>query len=95
MEALIAVGLAGNVVQFLQGAGTLIAEANAIRISGSPSSLPHLQSLSKTLIDQTAVLRTRLKACSATLKEEDQASQCLCGRVAFANCGIQNLLDLA
>lgn len=95
MEALIAVGLAGNVVQFLQGAGTLIAEANAIRISGSPSSLPHLQSLSKTLIDQAAVLRTRLKACSATLKEEDQASQCLCGRVAFANCGIQNLLDLA
>ncbi|RYN23884.1 hypothetical protein AA0112_g9259 [Alternaria arborescens] len=95
MEALVAVGLAGNVVQFLQGAGTLIAEANAIRRNGSPSPLPQLRSLSKTLTDQAAVLRTRLKACSATLKEEDQASQCLCGRIAFANCVTQNLLDLA
>jgi hypothetical protein len=74
MEALVAVGLAGNVVQFVQGAGTLIAEANAIRKSGSPSSLPDLQRLSKTLTNQAAVLNTRLKACSATLKEEDQAS---------------------
>jgi hypothetical protein len=74
MEALIAVGLAGNVVQFLQGAGTLIAEANAIRKSGSPSSLPDLQRLSTRLTDQAAALYTRLKACSATLKEEDQAS---------------------
>ncbi|CAN9221747.1 unnamed protein product [Alternaria alternata] len=72
MEALIAVGLAGNVVQFIQGAGTLIAQANAIRESSSPSSLPGLQRLCKTLTDQAAVLRTRLKACSATLKEEDQ-----------------------
>ena len=74
MEALIAVGLTGNVVQFIQGAGTLIAQANAIRESGSPSSLPGLQRLCKTLTDQAAVLRTRLKACSATLREEDQAS---------------------
>jgi hypothetical protein len=75
MEALIAVGLAGNVVQFLQGAGALIAEANAIRKSGRPSSLPYLQRLSRTLTDQAAVLNTRLKSCSATLNEEDQVSR--------------------
>ncbi|RYN71864.1 hypothetical protein AA0117_g8992 [Alternaria alternata] len=62
MEALIAVGLAGNVVQFLQGAGTLIAEANAIRKSGSPSSLPDLQRLSTRLTDQAAALaKTAIK----------------------------------
>ncbi|KAI4958244.1 hypothetical protein J4E86_003842 [Alternaria arbusti] len=95
MEALIAVGLAGNVVQFLQGVGSLIAEANAIRKSGSPSSLQDLRRLSTTLTDQAAVLKTRLKACSATLKEEDQVSYYLCHRFVPANRVAQNLLDLA
>jgi hypothetical protein len=71
MEALVAVGLAGNVVQFVQGAGALISLANEIRDSGSPKSLPHLQSLSETLTGHAAVLRSRLIA-STPLTEENQ-----------------------
>jgi hypothetical protein len=74
MEALIAVGLAGNVVQFVQGVGTLISLVNSIRSAGSPSSLPRLKHLSESLIGQAAVLRLRLEACSATLAVEDQVS---------------------
>ena len=76
MEALIAVGLAGNVVQFLQGAGTLISIAKSMRSGGKPDrdSLPDIHSLTETLMSQAAVLRSRLKACSATLAEEDQVS---------------------
>jgi hypothetical protein len=46
MEALEAVSLAGNVVQFAFSAGTLIKEANQIRKSGTPSSLRKLRDLS-------------------------------------------------
>jgi hypothetical protein len=72
MEALVAVGLAGNVVQFASSAGTLIKEANLIRKSGSPSSLPKLKEISESLTSQAAALQKRLKASSATLTEEDQ-----------------------
>jgi hypothetical protein len=75
MEALIAVGLAGNVVQFVQGAGALIALAGEIRKNGSPSSLPDLQHLAETLTGQAAILKSRLKACSATLAQEDQVGK--------------------
>jgi hypothetical protein len=80
MEALVAVGLAGNVVQFVQGAGALISEANSIRKSGSPSSLPDLRKLSEKLTSQAAVLKTRLKASRATLAEEDQVRLQTCGQ---------------
>jgi hypothetical protein len=72
MEALVAIGLAGNVVQFASSAGALIKEANSIRKMGSPSSLPKLKTQSEDLTSQAAVLRTRLKAYGATLAEEDQ-----------------------
>jgi hypothetical protein len=72
MEALVAVGLAGNVAQFVSAAGALIKEANSIRKEGGPSSLPKLKNLSEDLMNQAAVLRTRLKASNATLAEEDQ-----------------------
>jgi hypothetical protein len=75
MEALVAVGLAGNVVQFVSAAGALIKEANSIRKKGSPSSLPKLQNLSEDLTKQATVLQTRLKASSATLAEEDQVRE--------------------
>ena len=72
MEALVAISLAGNVIQFASSAGALIKEANSIRMIGSPSSLPKLKKLSEDLTSQAAILRTRLKASSATLAEEDQ-----------------------
>jgi hypothetical protein len=75
MEALVAVGLAGNVVQFVFAAGALIKEANSIRKEGSPSSLPKLKTLSEDLTKQATVLQTRLKASSATLPEEDQVRE--------------------
>jgi hypothetical protein len=75
MEALVAVGLAGNVVQFVSAAGALIKEANSIRKEGSPSSLPELKNLSEALTRQATVLQTRLKASSATLAEEDQVRE--------------------
>ncbi|KAF2250748.1 hypothetical protein BU26DRAFT_269347 [Trematosphaeria pertusa] len=72
MEALLAIGLTGNVVQFVQFTGKLISESNEIRKSGSPSSLPELKTLSHNLITQTSIITTRLKACSATLAPEEQ-----------------------
>jgi hypothetical protein len=77
MEALVAVGLAGNVVQFLQGAGTLISVAKAMRRGGKMDreSLPDIYKLSEMLMNHAAVLKSRLKACSATLAEEDQVCQ--------------------
>jgi hypothetical protein len=72
MEALVAVGLAGNVVQFVQGAGALIALAKEIRDSGSPKALPQLEELSRTLIGHAAVLQSRLRA-STPLTEENEA----------------------
>jgi hypothetical protein len=75
MEALVAVGLAGNVVQFVSAAGALIKEANSIRKEGSPSSLPKLKNLSEDLTKQAMVLQTRLKVSSATLAEEEQVRE--------------------
>jgi hypothetical protein len=71
MEALVAVGLAGNVVQFVQGAGTLLSLAVDIRKSGRPESLPRLKDLSTALVGHAAVLKSRLKA-SIPLTEENQ-----------------------
>jgi hypothetical protein len=75
MEALIAVGLAGNVVQFLQGVGKLISVATAMQRNGvlnRGEGLPDIYKLSTTIITQATILTSRLKASSATLPEEDQ-----------------------
>lgn len=74
MEALLAVGLAGNVVQFAQFAGKLISETNSIRRTGSPSSLPGLRSLAENLTKQADTIHKCLKAGNATLAQEDQVS---------------------
>jgi hypothetical protein len=71
MEALLAVGLAGNVVQFVQFAGELISEARSIMKNGSPKSIPELRHLSETLTKQAGMIKARLKASNATLAEED------------------------
>lgn len=72
MEALVAVGLAGNVVQFVQFSGKLISETIAIRKDETPSSLPNLKNLSEILTKQAGIIRARLKASNATLAQEDQ-----------------------
>jgi len=79
MEALIAVGLAGNVVQFIQGAGQLISISAQIRKNGSPSSIPELQKLSRELTTQAAIVKSRLEGRNGTLVSEDKVS---CFRLA-------------
>jgi hypothetical protein len=77
MEAILAVGLAGNVVQFVQTAGTLISEANAIRKTGSPSSLTSLRKLTDKSMKQADYIHNCLKSSNATLAQEDQVSPSL------------------
>lgn len=72
MEALVAIGLAGNVVQFVQFSAQLISIAKDIRKNGSPSDLSDLKELTQSLVQQTQVIATRLKANAATLEAEEQ-----------------------
>jgi len=74
MEALIAVGLAGNVVQFIQGVGQLISISAQIRKNGSPSSVPELQKLSRELTTQATIVKSRLEGRNGTLVSEDKVS---------------------
>lgn len=62
MEALVAVGLAGNVVQFALCLGTLAKEANSIRETGSTEDLPGIVSSTQQVVDQSVTLRERLQA---------------------------------
>lgn len=75
MEALVAVGLAGNVVQFVQFSSQLISLAKEIKKKGAPPSLVAVRSLTQNLMTQTQVIITRLKANVATLEQEEQVSQ--------------------
>lgn len=72
MEALVAVGLAGNVVQFALCLGTLINEAKAIKKTGDTEDLPVIRRHTQLVVDQSVALKMRLNASRATLAEEDQ-----------------------
>jgi hypothetical protein len=72
MEALVAVGLAGNVVQFVQFSAQLISIAKDIKKTGAPASLLELKELTQNLTQQTQVIVMRLKANTATLEQEEQ-----------------------
>ena len=72
MEALVAVGLAGNVVQFVQFSGELLSLAKEIKEKGTPSSLLDLRKVAQNLAEQTRVIVSRLKANTATLEQEEQ-----------------------
>ncbi|KAH7127161.1 hypothetical protein B0J11DRAFT_605192 [Dendryphion nanum] len=74
MEALVAVGLAGNVVQFIQFAGKLISEVKSIRETGSPSSFPRLKEVVENLVKQAEIIHQCLtaKANTTQLTQEDQ-----------------------
>jgi hypothetical protein len=74
MEALVAVGLAGNVVQFVQFSGQLISEAAEIRQRGRPQSLSHLRKLVEDLTKQDGIIKTHLGVSSTAHNEEDQVS---------------------
>lgn len=88
MEALVAVGLAGNVVQFVQTAGQLISQTITIKQTGGPSSLPELRNLVQTLTKQAGMIKTRLGANSASHSEEDKVGIPIRGwPVIFADLG--------
>lgn len=74
MEALVAVGLAGNVVQFVDFSAKLMTEVNWIRKNGSPKSLPELKRLTDSLTRQAGSLHQFLSAKSPTkaFTQEDQ-----------------------
>jgi hypothetical protein len=74
MEALVAIGLAGNVAQFVQFAGKLISEAESIRKTGSPASLPELQRLTESLTKQSDSINKCLRNTVSTLSQEEQVS---------------------
>lgn len=60
LEALVAIGLAGNVVQFAQVAAGLDSQADDIRKNGAPSSLRDIRKLIVYLIDQTKAFHIQL-----------------------------------
>jgi hypothetical protein len=76
LEALVAIGLAGNVVQFAQVAAGLISQADDIRKNGAPSSLRDIRKLTVYLIDQTKAFHAQLdnRSTQEPPTEEDQAS---------------------
>lgn len=62
LEALVAIGLAGTVVQFFQCACEFISQTNAIRKTGGPSSLADLRKLTESLTMRAAVIEAQLHA---------------------------------
>ena len=74
LEALVAVGLARNIVQSASCVGTLAKEAKSIRESGSTRDLPTIKSSTQQAIEQAVGLKIRLKGFAETLIEEDRVS---------------------
>lgn len=72
MEALIAVGLAGNVVQFVQFSSVVISEARAIRATGRSSSLARLKELSTTLTRHANTVKMRIEGNGTPLEPEEE-----------------------
>lgn len=74
MEALVAIGLAGNVLQFVEFAGSLISETIKIKRSGIPSSIPHLKRLTDDLTKQASHVHKCLATNTNTesIAQEDQ-----------------------
>ena len=72
MEALVAVGLVGNVVQLADWLMTLARAANSINKNGVTNELPTIKESTQTVIEQSAALQARLKSSNATLSKEEQ-----------------------
>ena len=79
MEALVAFGLAGNVVQLTHFAGSLLSELKSIKRTGSPSSLPELITLVAIVNGQIDTIHACLlsdleRRGSTRLRKEDQVT---------------------
>jgi hypothetical protein len=76
MEAVVAVGLAGNVVQFISFAGTLIAESKSLHDIGSPRSLPGILDRINDLTQQAEIIYNCLHGSHGTtvIPSEDKVS---------------------
>jgi hypothetical protein len=72
MEALVAVALSGNVIQFVQFASELISEAKSIKNTGKTSSIPDLKNRAELLTKQAATFQECLRENNATLHQDDQ-----------------------
>lgn len=71
-----AVGLAGNVLQFVQSASTVIALTREIRKTGASSALEDFKRRTKALAQQTTTIRDHLETGSTEENRlpEDQVS---------------------
>ena len=62
MEALVAISLTSNVVQFVQFARQLLSDIDTIQMTGNPASLPQLRPLAENLTRQAELVKTHLQA---------------------------------
>ena len=67
-----AVGLAGNVVQFMEFAGKMISEIQTILRTGSPTSLPDLKNLTEELMKQSDTIHSCLNDNNSQRSPEDE-----------------------
>jgi hypothetical protein len=74
MEALAAISLAGNVVQFVELTAKLISDAREIKANGQPSSILDLKTLAENLTTQASIVKSQLQTSTAArpLSEENQ-----------------------
>ena len=93
MEALAAVSLAGNVMQFVDFSSKIISEARKIEKNGESSSIADLQRFASNSTKHAGIIRSRLQASSYTrpLSEENQVrasrtSQVLADPSVIASC---------
>lgn len=77
LEALVALSLAGNVVQFADFSSKAIVLFNEVRKHGAPSRMGELQQTATVLVEQTAQMESEMQATSITmpLSVQDKASQ--------------------
>ena len=74
MEALAAVSLAGNVIQFVDFSSKVISEARSIERNGDLSSITDLQRYVSNSTKQAGIIRSRLQASTYArpLSEDNQ-----------------------
>jgi len=87
MEALATLGIAANVVQFLQFSGQLISEALVIKRTGSPSSASELKKYAVDLTKLASEFKTPLdaKMQAGELSQEDEVSETSATAACVAN----------
>ena len=72
MEAITAVGFAGNIMQFIDFVTKVISAADAIHKRGRPHSLSHLREWAARQKDLAWELKTNIEASGVTLCEQNQ-----------------------